>query len=174
MVITWSARLGLGSPDRIYSHLLSGSSPRSEGWITWSARRARSPSLDSDRPTPSGSSPTIGLNLGESGMVIARSLELPSAAGSPSTTGWLYFTGGIAIKHPRHSLHPFFFLQILGTVRIVRNPRYKILTPGPRCVPMLERPLPLDLYYSGGNPCYLRKREDALGMVSSPPTRGRR
>ena len=87
----------------------------------------------------------------------------------------LSFTGGIAIKQPHNSLYSFFFLQILGTVRVVRNLRNEILTPGPRRVSTLERPFSLDLYHSGGSSDYLRKRKKALGTVSfSPPIRSRR
>ena len=73
----------------MYSDLLGGSSPRYEGGITWSARRAGSPSFDSGRPAPFDSGPPVGPNSGEPGMVIARSPELPSAAGSASVVGWL-------------------------------------------------------------------------------------
>ena len=80
-VITWSGRLGLGSPDHMYFDLLGCSSPRSEGRITWSARGAGSPSFDSDRPAPSDFAPPVSPNSGEPGMVIAWSPELSSAAG---------------------------------------------------------------------------------------------
>ena len=73
----------------MYSDLLGGSSPRSEGGITWSAHGARSPLFDSDRPAPSDSSPPVSPNSGEPGMVITRSLELPSAASSSLVAGWL-------------------------------------------------------------------------------------
>ena len=80
-VITWSGRLGLGSPDRVYFDLLGYPSTRSEGGITWSARGAGSPSFDSDRPAPSGSAPPTSLNSGEPMMVISWSPELPSVVG---------------------------------------------------------------------------------------------
>ena len=88
----------------------------------------------------------------------------------------LSFAGSVAIKQPYRSLHLFFFLQILRLARNFRNPRDKILAPGPRCVLAFERPFSLNLYYSGGSHDYLRNREDSLGTApSSSPTRsGRR
>ena len=112
------------------------------------------------------------------GSRLARLYKLAGSGIRFSTRTYLplSFAGGVAIKQPRCSLHPFVFLQILGTVCIVRNPRYKIFTPGPRCVSTLECLFTLDLYHSGGSSGCLCKGEDTLGTVySSSPTRsGRR